>query len=895
MKKRTPRDSKKEIIQMADAKQEESNENPEFNFPYVFGLLDECKDQLEYGIEDEGEKPTNKIKTLLRDLLELTQPPPPPPPAPKAKAKKAEKKPDAKLTAECVVCNQPEVQGQFCKRGFKCNECRGESGAVDTRPKSTEDDLTASPTTSSQKKPNAGRNSALVSSASYSKSFTFVPKPKHYDDGSFYLDPFTKVHTAQETGAPLAVTPRSSARSKSLQPTLIPNQRVPTSLDDEDVVVDEVASFRRMIGIAQLESVIAADPTKISCSVAELHLNESLAPGDAVQEDYDPSFLMSPSVARAPEESRYSVLHVPLCGDSRASVPKLRRLYNPNLLYTYSIACDAKRDVIVFVQENMPSIVEQLRAHFPMPRQFLALLEKNQQRDVETSVLSPDVEMEKNGVLPIIVETETGKTVDLTVAGFVTVPGVSEGMSSASQPSLSPKVSYRYGGSTADSESISVGESEAAPNKSVHQSAGITGLSGALTGGSTVRIPPTDPVKVKSHNSLTSLRSFGTPIGAHAQGPNFSDSGSLEDRQLRQLSIISTVGGAGGTPGVTICNTFVEYELLKKMIVTLLQALKFLHEKGFVHGDVRPHNIMFDQTHKVKLRHALFSLEPLDPPFMAPEAEAHWIAKKEDQQREEDSALRAESSSMASRDVFAGAGVDLSATVADFVKKSHATPAWDVYSLGVSIQFIAFGGIGCYPDHEVRNAEDERLIVFVEGLINADPTKRWTITQALDSPYLASVRLLNGVPVETVIAQLVREEDLHASMAASPTPPNSHVDPTEATGQATPTRASRKGSTVGSPNIGGIHSSPFLRKHGGQGKGGEAIDQLDTFLKEHGPDFQVVKPHPYSMTLYSVKSDPRRKRGQQAAEGPATRRTPMPRTRSITLPPTLRQFSTTSK
>jgi hypothetical protein len=39
--------------------------------------------------------------------------------------------------------------------------------------------------------------------------------------------------------------------------------------------------------------------------------------------------------------------------------------------------------------------------------------------------------------------------------------------------------------------------------------------------------------------------------------------------------------------------------------------------------------------------------------------------------------------------------------------------------------------------------------------------------------------------------------------------------------------------------------------------------ELEAFLREEGPDFQLVRGGVYSVTLYSIKSDPRRKKQRQ--------------------------------
>ena len=330
-------------------------------------------------------------------------------------------------------------------------------------------------------------------------------------------------------------------------------------------------------------------------------------------------------------------------------------------------------------------------------------------------------------------------------------------------------------------------------------------------------------------------------------------------------SIIHTVGESSNTAspsmaslpgGLSFVNTLVEYELFKKISVSLLHALRFLHEKGFLHGDIRPHNVTFDESHLVKLRYALFPLAPLGPPFCAPEA----LELREE--FEKAGMLSAE----ATRNDFGADFGRKGSTVANFVKHSKATPAWDVYMLGVTLTMIAYGDVDKFPPPEIRNAEDDRLIALLSGLTAEEPSQRLTVTAALDHPYLASVRLVNGVPAETVVAHLIREEDVNTPQASrSPSPGRSSPQPQNPSTSAFFKLLDKKSSTV---------------------------EMFDTFLKEHGPDFQIVKPHPHSITLYSIKSDPRRRRAQVAGSGSSSGSTGASsagkeaRKRSVTLPPT---------
>lgn len=231
------------------------------------------------------------------------------------------------------------------------------------------------------------------------------------------------------------------------------------------------------------------------------------------------------------------------------------------------------------------------------------------------------------------------------------------------------------------------------------------------------------------------------------------------------------------------------YERMKKIVLSVLHGLAFLHQNGFTHNDLRPHNIVVDAHQNVKIRYATFPDRPLPPPFAPPEVEG--------------------------------------------IAAPRATKEGDIYTLGVSLSIIAFGAALEFPEEHQQTPDDAQLINLITQMTAAVPAERCSIAKALATNYLSSVRFVNGLPVETQIAHVgVAESSPHSYIVAGEVP--------------TP----------------------------------ETKDLLQ-FFAEHGPAFQIIRG-PTHVSLYSVKSDPRRKRAKTIVES-----SPMSsqRMRSATLPP----------
>ena len=144
--------------------------------------------------------------------------------------------------------------------------------------------------------------------------------------------------------------------------------------------------------------------------------------------------------------------------------------------------------------------------------------------------------------------------------------------------------------------------------------------------------------------------------------------------------------------------------------------------------------------------------------------------------------------------------------------------AGDMFTLGVTLSLIAFGPERKPPADEEPSVDMISFLQLVDGMTSPRPETRLTLQNAFLNPLVASVRLVNGVPVETMLTVI-------------------------------------HGSEEGARNH--ERGAYFVATT----KGTEGpLGMLLKFLAESGPTFQVVSTST-SCTLYSVKADPRRRRG----------------------------------
>jgi hypothetical protein len=156
-----------------------------------------------------------------------------------------------------------------------------------------------------------------------------------------------------------------------------------------------------------------------------------------------------------------------------------------------------------------------------------------------------------------------------------------------------------------------------------------------------------------------------------------------------------------------------------------------------------------------------------------------------------------------------------------------------MYTLGVTLSIVAFGIMRQPPPESKRSAAESRLVELIAGLTARSPEARLTLEHAFLNPLLASVRLVNGVPVETMLATI--------------------FDKVAEDGSQQPQ--------------GGAWFTATHQQSSSSGNG--AALMLQKFISECGPKFQVVSTST-SCTLYSVKHDPRRRAASMSSSASPT-------------------------
>jgi hypothetical protein len=244
-------------------------------------------------------------------------------------------------------------------------------------------------------------------------------------------------------------------------------------------------------------------------------------------------------------------------------------------------------------------------------------------------------------------------------------------------------------------------------------------------------------------------------------------------------------------------------EAIKQIALSALQGVSFLAGNGLAHNDLRPYNFFVDALRTVKVRMAPFAAAPLPAPFCAPETAA-GVADEADLQ---------------------------------------AAARRDIYALGVTLTIFAYGAPLAFPnDGDVVFAfeEEELLARYLRRFVDPDPEKRFTAAAALADDYVQTVRVHDGVPVETVMARVL---------------PLAADDPLASPAAAT----DDSGTSV-------VYFCPAS-----EGSTNEAAAILKEFFAGGGTDYQIVTTSTHA-TIYSAAKDPLRKgKGAAARQGTTER------------------------
>eukprot|EP00759_Apiculatamorpha_spiralis_P042152 PhF_6_TR40421/c1_g1_i2/m.60256/K07359/CAMKK2; calcium/calmodulin-dependent protein kinase kinase 2 len=265
-------------------------------------------------------------------------------------------------------------------------------------------------------------------------------------------------------------------------------------------------------------------------------------------------------------------------------------------------------------------------------------------------------------------------------------------------------------------------------------------------------------------------------------------------------------------PDGTCATPPMEKERLKKHIVGIARGLQYLHQKNIVHRDIKPENILLDSHDNVKLTDFGVSSSCADeddtmestegsPAYFPPEEFEHIKVKG----------------------------------------KAH-----DIWSFGVTIYAMAFGQLPFRATNRQQLAEevvkanpqypedaDPYLVELLKLMLAKDQDHRIRCEQILEHPFVADVRIVKGYPVESIALNLHVLDHIDSKFLPKCIPPDTCA-------------------VVIPMNRKGPSTSPCA-------KDGRGLEALTTLLRNEGPSFQIIRGGVYSATLYSIRSDPRRK------------------------------------
>eukprot|EP01059_Diplonema_ambulator_P022194 TRINITY_DN3720_c0_g2_i1.p1 TRINITY_DN3720_c0_g2~~TRINITY_DN3720_c0_g2_i1.p1 ORF type:complete len:532 (+),score=211.70 TRINITY_DN3720_c0_g2_i1:46-1641(+) len=244
---------------------------------------------------------------------------------------------------------------------------------------------------------------------------------------------------------------------------------------------------------------------------------------------------------------------------------------------------------------------------------------------------------------------------------------------------------------------------------------------------------------------------------------------------------------------------------LKRYLVGIAQGLQFLHDKGIIHRDIKPDNILLDRKDNVKL--ADFGV----------------------------SAFAAECSEGLMVTGFAGSPFFMPPEAFSTEGGNNAKlegPATDIWAFGVTLYTMAHGKLPPFTGSNVADLgksiasttiefkhESAELNEVLSKMLEKNPADRATLDFVLHHDLVRDIRIVKGHPVETV--ELGLEYDKVTK--------NIHIVPDE----------------QGDAEGGGI---------------------LSSFMEQSKRYFQIIQGNPYEVTLYDLARDPRRQARSQPPE-----------------------------